>query len=343
MEPVEAAHRISPTLPPEAPVAEWRVIRPIGRGNAATVYEAEHTRTSRRVALEVVDVDIRRYPSLRARFEREVRVMAGIEDARVPRVIDFGELDSGSPYVVMERLEGETLQQRIDRESMTVREVLWLARELLLAVAAVHQHDVVHRDVKPANVFLHRGDGGRETVKLLDFGICFPRRDIGLAEHLTDRGGLLGTAGYIAPELLRGAEPDARADLYAVGAVLYECLTGVPPHAGETWSQVVQAISEHPVRVRSLRRDCPVGLDRFVSLALAADPERRFRTANEMLACLDEVRRGGVPVRPNECLYCVRTTREPERPPRPPLPWRILTVASVTAASVATGLGLLFF
>ena len=343
MELVKAVRRVSPTLPPDAPVNEWKVLRPIGRGGAATVYEAEHGRTGRRVAMKVVDIDLRQRADLRARFEREVRIMSSIDDPHVPEVIDFGELDNGAPYLVLERLEGETLQQRLDRASMSIREVFVVARELLSAVAAVHRYDVVHRDIKPANVFLHREPDGKMRIKLLDFGVCFPIRDSSGMQRITLDGLLVGTASYIAPELLRGEKPDGRADLYSVGAVLYECITGVPPHSGNTWSEsVIRAIEEDPAPIKPFRRECPIALDRFVRLALERNPDRRFRSATEMQASLEDVLAGGVPVRPNECLYCVRSepmiadVREGNRA-------RLLTVAAFMLATAGTALGLLAF
>ena len=343
MELVNAVRRVSPTLPPDAPVNEWRVLRPLGRGGAATVYEAEHTRTGRRVAMKVVDIDLRRRADLRARFEREVRFMASIDDPHVPEVIDFGELETGAPYLVLERLDGETLQQRLDRSSMSIRDVFTIARELLSAVAIVHRHGVVHRDIKPANVFLHREPDGRLSIKLIDFGVCFPIRESSGAQRITQDGLLIGTASYIAPELLRGETPDARADLYSIGAVLYECLTGVPPHLGDTWSAtVIRALEEDPQPIKTLRRDCPIALDRFVRLALERDPGRRFRSAIEMQASLEDVLAGGVPVRPNECLYCVRS-QPMVADPRDGVRWRLFTVAAFMIATAGTALGLLAF
>lgn len=335
-----AERRIYSTLPPASTVGPWRVRGLLGRGAAATVYDAEHLSDGRRAAVKVVDIDMRRRDDLRRRFDREVRVMASMETPHVPRVLGFGEMPDGAPFVAMERLHGETLEQRLDRGPIPIEDVFRIGRELLLGVAAVHRHDVLHRDVKPANIFLHRTDDGVENLKLLDFGVCRPDDDESSGERLTREDVVVGTASYSAPELLRGEEPDPRMDLYAVGTVLYECLTGVTPFPGETWSQVAVAVLEaDPVPPSNLRPDCPPSLERFVLLALARDPGQRFRSAMEMLAVLDDVHAGRMPVRATDTI----SVMPPERPASwsEAVAWSVLVLVAFGAAALATAAALL--
>ena len=302
--------RSAATLPPASCFDGWIIGGVIGRGATSTVYEATHRATGVPAAVKVLEIDTRRRSDIRLRHAREVEVLARIDSPHVPTLLDSGDTPAGSPYVVLERLEGETLEQVLERRIPSIPEVYRIARALLHAVAAVHRHGVVHRDLKPANVFLHRLPDGTRIVKVLDFGICLPSPDQRDHARLTRQDMFLGTASYVAPEQLRGEEADERSDLYSVGAILYECLTGQSPFPGDTWGEVAMAVLNENAPSPVVRRtDCPGSLARLVSIALTREPERRFRSAMEMIGALEDVRAGELPCHPEEHAELVGSSR----------------------------------
>lgn len=302
--------RQASTLPPATCFDGWIVGGVLGRGASSTVYEAEHRATGVPAAIKVLDIDTRRRSDIRLRHAREVEVLARLDSEHVPRILASGDLQSGASYVVFERLEGETLEQVLERRILSIAEVHRIARELLHAVAAVHRHGVVHRDLKPGNVFLHRLPDGSRIVKLLDFGICLPSPDDRDHARLTREDMFLGTACYVAPEQLRGEEADQRADLYSAGAILYECLTGAPPFDGDTWGEVAMRVLNEDAPLPAARRpDCPRSFARLVTIALSRAPDRRLRSAVEMLGALEDVRAGEPACHPEEHSEWVESSR----------------------------------
>jgi Flp pilus assembly protein TadD len=271
-------------------VASKYVIRgELGRGGFAVVYDAEHTGLGRRVAVKVLHVDHEIPSTLLERARREARNAARVRHPNILEVFDAGALDDGSPFLVMERLEGETLARRIARQPLSIAAAVEVGRQLMLALEALAAESLVHRDIKPENVMLHDGGDGRLIVKVVDFGIA--KRTVPGAEvRLTRDGTLVGTPSYMSPEQLRGEELDGRTDIYSAGAVLYEALTGHPPHEGESIEQVMVATLRHPVRaIRPERPDCPRQLERIVLRALSRPRDDRFRSAAAMRQALERV------------------------------------------------------
>ncbi|RYG64063.1 serine/threonine protein kinase, partial [bacterium] len=218
----------------------YRLVRPLGRGGVGVVYEAHHVGTGARVAVKLLDAEVAADASTRARFAREAKAAAASESPHVVRVIEAGD-DGERLFLVMELLDGEDLGARLRRLGrLGEREVRLLAAQTLRGLAAAHDAGVVHRDLKPDNVFLTVGVG----AKIVDFGmskLAAPMTGT-MPIALTRVGSILGTPFYMAPEQIRG-EPDldGRADVYAVGVMLYECLTGRPPYVGETYEQILLA------------------------------------------------------------------------------------------------------
>ena len=262
-------------------VGSYRLIRIIGRGGMGAVYEAENLSIGRRVAIKVLEDAFAKDPVMRARFEREARTAASIAHPNVVEMLDRGTLEPDRPYIVMELLEGEPLRERMQRGALSLGEAAYIGAQILAGLATAHARGVVHRDLKPDNVFLVAHEGDQLFVKLLDFGISKLLGE-GVDLHLTSTGSVMGTPRYMSPEQARGQhELDHRVDLFAVGVLLFEMLTGVPPHAGDSYNQLVGSLLERtPPPISSLRPDLPVAVAAMVDLALSRDRDQRPSTAD---------------------------------------------------------------
>jgi TolB-like protein len=262
-------------------IAQYRLIRQIGRGGMGIVFEAHDDRLQRRVALKTIlpSAD----PGMRDRFLREARAAAAVSHPHVCQLFEIGE-HNGEPFLAMELLEGESLAERLERGPLPTAGALTVALGVLSALEALHRRGIVHRDLKPSNVFLTS-----HGVKLLDFGLARPVALDVDATSLTLPGVLLGTPRYMAPEQARGLEVDARADLFAAGALLFETLSGRPAFPGSTAVDVLHAVlhDQPPALVGSMSA---VDVDRVIQRALAKVPAERFQSADEMArelrACL---------------------------------------------------------
>lgn len=272
-------------LSPGALVGDKYIICDVlGTGGAAVVYAAEQLGLRRVVALKVYPVGAFLAPALAQRFEREAQLLARVHHENVVPIFDSGTLADGSPYLVVQRLHGESLAARLLNGPLPIAEAVEVTRQVLSALSALSDAGIAHRDVKPDNLVLDRFGDGPTVVKLVDFGIA---KDLN-EEPSCVLEDLLGTPNYMAPEQIRGEAIDARCDLYALGAVLYEMLTGRTPHARETMEDAARAtLFEAIVPVRALRPDCPQELEQIVMRALAHAPENRFATAQEMRDALD--------------------------------------------------------
>ena len=272
--------------------AKYVIVRVLGEGASAFVYEAEHIVLRNHVAVKVAHArDDIEQEAVRHRFRREASICARIRSPHVPRVYDVGVLANGAPFMVMELLQGVTLDAYMAHEQLPLPIALEIARQILLALRAVHDEGAVHRDVKPENLILHddgRGEG--LVVQLVDFGISklVEREPDDLA--ITRERTLLGTPYYMAPEQIRCETLDARADIYALGAVLYEMITSRPPFLGDDVAELTAAALRDPIIPPSvLRQDCPPVLERLVLTALSRNREQRFASAEAMLTALERV------------------------------------------------------
>lgn len=256
----------------------------IGRGGMSTVYRARDERTGRPVAVKVVSED----GADLARFAREAELLAAVSHPAVVEHIANGVAD-GRPYLVMELLSGCDLAARLDRGPLSLPEVLSLARNLCAGLSAVHERGIIHRDIKPSNLFLVDADPA--AVRLVDFGIA--KRAVGAA-RLTRTGVMLGTVGYMAPEQVRAARDlDARADLFSVGCVLYECLTGGPPFRGaDAVAVLAKVLVEAVPPTRIAAPSVPESLAALVDRLLAKSPAERPASAAALAQQLADVRAG---------------------------------------------------
>jgi hypothetical protein len=275
-------------------VGNYRIIGPLGTGGMGTVYGAEHVLIGRLAAVKVLLPQYGRNRGIVTRFFNEARAVGAIQHPGIVELYDFGHMDDGSAYIVMELLRGETLAGRIaGRGRLTEAEALAIVRGIAGALGAVHAKGIVHRDIKPDNVFLvpDLEAASGERVKVLDFGIAKLTDDRG-ALNRTSTNSMLGTPMYMAPEQCRGADDvDHRADLYSLGCVLFEMIAGVPPFLGEGAGEVIAAhLHIAPPALRTLAREVSPSTDQIVAALLAKHPEDRVQTAHELIELLD----GGV-------------------------------------------------
>ena len=260
-------------------LGSYRILQQIGLGGMATVYKAYHAAMDRYVAVKVLPQHLARDPSFRARFQREARTIARLEHRYILPVYDVGE-EEGIPYLVMRYTASGDLSDLIANQALTIARAAWLISHVAEALAYAHRRGVIHRDVKPANVLLsHDGD-----VLLTDFGIAKIYEE---TLQLTGEGTMVGTPAYMAPEQLQGKTVDARTDLYALGVVLYQALTGECPFMAETPLALALMHIHNPLRPpRQLNPNIPEALERIVLRAMAKNPNDRFQTADELAEAL---------------------------------------------------------
>ncbi len=261
--------------------SRYRRVRRIGTGGMADVYEVEHTTLGAHFAAKVLRPGRDVQENAVRRFVREARLLGKLRSEHIVRVTDLGGVDEERPYYVMELLDGQDLRALLEKTELSISRAVKIVADACEGVAVAHAAGLVHRDLKPENLFVTYRDSGEEVCKLLDFGVskaCVPTT--------TETGALIGTVTYMAPEQIESAGTvTARADVYALGAILYELLAGRPPHVADSVERLLFAILRaDPEPVATYRTGVPAELDRVVLRALARDPASRFASVDE-LAC----------------------------------------------------------
>lgn len=266
----------------------YQILGLIGAGGMGEVYQARDTRLDRRVAIKVLPADLSADPDRRARFEREARSIAGSAHPHICTLHDVGEA-AGSMFLVMEHLDGDTLAHRLEKGPLAIEQALTIATEIAEALTAAHRQGIVHRDLKPANVMLTK-----TGAKLLDFGVAkltghgeqaatAHLASVPTRASLTGEGVIVGTLQYMAPEQVEGKPADARADLWALGAILYEMVTGKRAFEATSAASLIGAILERePAPLSTLQPLTPPGIDRLVRQCLAKEPDDRPDTAHDV-------------------------------------------------------------
>ena len=271
--------------PPEGPGSDlvgqtlrntYRILRVLDQGGMGMVFDAEHVRLRRRVAVKVLAQHLAGIGNALARFHREADIISRLQHPHIVQVVDYDTTEQGAPYIVMELLHGESLADRLDRERrLPLAEAVRIALQVASGLSFAHAAAIVHRDLKPANIFLVSVAGQPSYVKLLDFGIS----KHAAAAGLTGEFDVLGTPDYMAPEQARGrtASVDNRADQFSLAAISYEMLSGTLPFAGDDVASVLsRVINDDPPRLSAVAPSVPSAVEAVLSRALAKDPEQRY-------------------------------------------------------------------
>ena len=280
---------------------KYRIVRLLGEGGMGAVYEGENIRIHRRVAIKVLHEGVAQNTDAVARFEREAQAAGRIGSDHIVEVLDLGALPNGDRFMVMEFLEGETLSSRVcSRGRLTPREVAPIATQILEGLGAAHDAQIIHRDLKPDNIFLLKKFGAQhDFVKILDFGVSkFSALSSDSGFSMTRTGAVMGTPYYLSPEQAKGAKQvDQRADLYAIGVILYECVTGRVPFDAETFNGLIMKIAfEEPERPEVLNADVDPAFGSIIAKAMARVPEERFQTAVAMREAIERWVQSGAKV-----------------------------------------------
>ena len=263
----------------------YEILEPIGAGGMGEVYRARDSRLDRTVAIKVLPANLAGNADLRKRLEREARAVSSLSHPHISTLHDVGR-ENGLDFLVMEYLEGETLAARLAKGPLEAREVLRRGVQIADALDHAHRKGVLHRDLKPANIMMTK-----TGIKLLDFGLAkiegrpaLGDETVAISASLTEKGAVLGTFQYMSPEQLEGQESDARSDIFAFGAVLYEMITGKRAFEGKTRASVIAVVmGRDPPPVSSIQPTAPPALDRVIQRCLAKDPDRRWQTARDLM------------------------------------------------------------
>jgi serine/threonine-protein kinase len=317
----------------------YRILSRLGQGGMGSVYLAEQKSVRRKVALKILKQDLLQDDAHVARFRLEARLTGNLDHRNIPRVYDFDQTEDGSLFIVMEFIEGHTLTALIgERGSLEPGRALRLGRQVAEGLQAAHRKGVVHRDIKPDNIMIETGD----VVKVMDFGVARLRESENA--RLTQVGLMVGTPQYMAPEQIEGGEVTERTDIYALGIVLYEMLTGEVPFKAKTPAAViVQKLQQPPPRPRALRGDIPAAIEALVLQMMEADPARRPNDLSEVVlrlrALVDEAGpRRAEPGSPSSALdpdVTVLARTSGSSLPGEPTSRADLTVAPVTPAGTS--------
>ena len=262
---------------------KYKIVRVLGEGAMGAVYEAENVRIRRRVALKILHPQIAQKADTLRRFEREAQAAGRIGSKHIIEVLDLGELPDGARFMVMEFLDGTTLDQRIrSKGRLTPEDAAPIIAQLLEGLGAAHEAGIIHRDLKPANIYLTTSRGVPDFVKILDFGVS-KFNVLNDEMSMTSTGAVLGTPYYMSPEQAKGSrQVDPRSDLYAVGVILYECITGQVPFSAETFNELIfRIVLESPPPVESFVPNLDPAFTAIIHKAMAREANERFQSAAE--------------------------------------------------------------
>jgi serine/threonine-protein kinase len=285
---------IDPSMPRSLPVqgqrvaGKYEVERVLGHGGMGVVVAARHVQLGQRVAIKFLRGYAATDPNAGERFLREARASVALTSEHATKVLDVGTDESGEPYMVMEYLAGSDLTELLhQRGSLGIQETIDIVLQASEAIAEAHSRGIVHRDLKPPNLFLTTGNDGRRLVKVLDFGIS---KSLGsqTSQNLTASGSLMGSPAYMSPEQVRAPKTvDARTDVWALGIILYELLTGKGPFIADTLGETLaRIVTENPPSILDLRPEVPAGLAQVIARCLEREPSRRVQSVADLASML---------------------------------------------------------
>ena len=259
-------------------ISHYKILERLGSGGMGIVYKAEDTKLDRKVALKFLPPELTRDPDAKTRFIREAKAASTLQHNNICTLHDIDETGDGQSFIVMDLYEGETLQKKIERGPLKIEESVTITIQICQGLEEAHKHQIIHRDIKPANILI--GVGG--VVKILDFGLA----KLAGQTLLTQKGATLGTAAYMSPEQTWGEAVDTRTDIWSLGVVLYEMVTGQRPFKGEYDALVFSIGNMEPEPLTALRTGVPMELERIVLKCLSKDPGERYQHADELLVDL---------------------------------------------------------
>jgi serine/threonine protein kinase len=265
-------------------IDKYEILRPIGEGGMGIVYEAKQKSIEKKVAVKFLFPTIRASDDVMARFHNEAKVAASISHKNIRDILDMDKTPDGNPFIVMEYLEGRSLGKIIkNRGKLSSSTAARIALQILSALRGVHSMGIVHRDLKPDNVFITQQAGGEELVKIVDFGISHLLRPLEGRELIqTKDDAIVGTPKYLSPEQAASEKVDERTDLYAVGTILYEMVTGRHPFEEKNYNKIIVSIlTREPEPPSVLNRDLPLDFEAIILKAMRKEPYNRFQTAAE--------------------------------------------------------------
>jgi eukaryotic-like serine/threonine-protein kinase len=266
----------------------YEIVSPLGAGGMGEVYRARDIRLDRTVAIKILPTHLADNAGAKERFDREARAISSLSHPNICHLYDVGAQD-GISYLVMEYLEGETLADRLRKGSLSLEQVLRVGAEICQGLEKAHRSGVVHRDLKPSNIMLTKSG-----AKLMDFGLAKAAvAAVGassssdslatMSQPLTEQGTIVGTFQYMSPEQVEGKEADPRSDIFSLGAVLYEMVTGKRAFEGKTTASMIAAIiASHPPPISTIQPTSPPMLERLIKSCLAKDPDERLQTAHDV-------------------------------------------------------------